>query len=104
VSAGLGKNMYIFCDEKDLKKILNLMKRTPHLVLLGGMINEQLFTRTGVQNYANMDSLDDLRGQLVATLNQQLASLTNTLSLPITNLSQSLSQYAKSETGQETKS
>ncbi len=80
------------------------MKRTPHLVLLGGMINEQLFTRTGVQNYANMDSLDDLRGQLVATLNQQLASLTNTLSLPITNLSQSLSQYAKSETGQETKS
>ncbi len=67
----------------------------PHLVLLGGMINERLYTRSGIQEYVKMPSLDDLRAQLVASLNMQLASISTTLSTPISNLSQSLSQHAK---------
>ena len=95
ISTGHGKNYYLFCDEQKLQKNLNLIRKMPHLVLLGGMINERLYTRNGIQEYVKMPSLDDLRAQLVSSLNMQLASITTTLSTPISNLSQSLSQHAK---------
>lgn len=61
------------------------------------MINERLYTRAGIQDYAKMDSLDTLRGQLCGTLNMFLASIPETLSSPINSLSQALSQYSKPE-------
>ena len=70
----------------------------PHFVLLGGMINGTLYTRNGILNYAKLPSIDDLRSQLVALLNMQLASLPQTLDFPIQHLSLSLKQHAESST------
>ncbi len=61
----------------------------------GGLIKDRLFTHDGVHAYAKLDNIDALRGQLCATLNQQLASLPNTLSTPVSNLSMSLTQLSK---------
>ena len=69
----------------------------PHLVLIGGMIDQRLYTRNGIQSYIKMASLDDLRAQLVASLNLQLASLSTTISTPVSNLSQALTQHTKQD-------
>ncbi|CAF0745175.1 unnamed protein product [Brachionus calyciflorus] len=97
VNTGLGRNVYFFFKEENLKKNLALFRRMPHFVLLGGMINQQLYTRNGIQDYAKLEDLDTLRGQLVGTLNMCLAQVPNTLSSPISSLSQALSQHSKPE-------
>lgn len=114
VNTGLGRNVFLFFKEDQLKKNLTLMRRMPHFVLLGnfdlkilvkkilyefhkgGMINQKLYTRSGIQDYAKLENLETLRGQLVGTLNALLAQVPNTLSAPINNLSQALSQHSKS--------
>ena len=65
------------------------------------MINERLYTKQGIQDYLNMGDLDTLRGQLVGFLNQQLASIPNTLSMPINSLSLSLEQHSKQDKKQD---
>jgi len=61
------------------------------------MIHGRLFTRNGIQNFVNMPNLEQLRGQLLSNLNEHLSSISNTLSTPINNLSQLLTQHAKSD-------
>ena len=65
------------------------------------MINEKFYTKAGIQNYIDLIDIQTQRGQLVATLNHQLASITNTLSAPIQNLSLTLHQHSKSEDTQD---
>jgi hypothetical protein len=67
------------------------------------MINEKLYTRTGIQDYHKLGDLDSQRGQLVATLNHSLSSISYTLSAPMQNLSLSLDSYAKSDDKDEDK-
>ena len=83
VESGVGKNHYFFCDQADLRKNLALLKRMPHLMLLGGLIHDRLVTRNGVLAFADMEPLDIQHGQLSNTLNQFLAATVNTLSAPI---------------------
>ena len=64
---------------------------------IGGLINQRLYTREGVQAYSKLPNIDDLRGQLCALLNQQLATLPNTIAMPIQSLSQALSQISQPE-------
>ncbi|RNA24251.1 charged multivesicular body 1a [Brachionus plicatilis] len=97
VSTGLGRNVYFFFKEEVLKENLKMMKKMPHFVLLGGMINHQLYTRSGIQRYSELGDLENVRGQLVGTLNTALSQIPNTLSTPISNLSQALSQHSKPE-------
>ena len=98
VENGLGKNLYLFCDEKNLKKNLTTIRKIPHITLLGALLNNQyLMTRSGIQDYANMPDLDNQRGQLVGMLNSHLASITTTLSSPTARLSMLLDQHSKSD-------
>ena len=55
-------------------------------------------TRNGVLNYDKLDDIDTLRGQLVATLNHQMSSLSTTLTSSQQRLSQALEQHSKPET------
>jgi hypothetical protein len=61
------------------------------------MINERLMTRADILNYVKLDSLETMREQLCAILNNQLASITNNLTLSQLSLSQALEQHSKSE-------
>lgn len=59
------------------------------------MINQQLYTRSGIQRYSELGDLQTLRGQLAGTLNMALSQIPNTLSVPLNSLSQALSQHSK---------
>lgn len=59
------------------------------------MINQHLYTRSGIQRYAELSDLQTLRGQLVGTLNTALSQIPNTLSTPLNNFSQALSQHSE---------
>lgn len=59
------------------------------------MINQQLYTRSGIQRYSELSDLQTLRGQLVGTLNTALSQISNTISAPLINFSQALSQHSK---------
>ncbi len=96
VNAALGKNYYLFCQEKHLNKNLILLRKMSHLILLGGMIHGELMTKSGVLSFTQMGDLETQRGQLVATLNHQLSSLSNNLTNSTRSLSQALEQHSKS--------
>ena len=68
-----------------------------YLLFTGGMIHDRFYTRDGVQAYAKLPSIDELRGQLCALLNHQLALLPNTIKAPINSLSGSLKQISEPE-------
>lgn len=38
ISTGLGRNVYFFFKEENLRENLKLMKKMPHFVLLGNLI------------------------------------------------------------------
>lgn len=96
VNAALGRNYYLFSQEKSLKKNLLLLRKMNHLVLLGGMIHGELMTKASVMAYIQMDDLDTQRSKLVATLNHQLASISTNLTSSTQSLSQALAQHSKS--------
>lgn len=100
VNNAIGRNLYLFSKEENVKKNLKLFKKMPHIVLLGGIINDTLMTRNGVLNYAKLDDIDTLRGQLVGMLNQQMNSLSTTLTSSQQRLSQALDQHASPETSE----
>lgn len=62
----------------------------------GGLIHDRLFTRSGVQEYANMESIETLHAQLSHSLSQAVASTANLLVAPTTSLVQALQQHVKS--------
>lgn len=64
------KSCIVFAPEPRLQQLLRIAKRTPQMVLLAGLIEERLLSRTQLTELAAMPSLDVARAQLVAVLQQ----------------------------------
>jgi hypothetical protein len=97
VNTGLGRNIYLFVKkEESLNQLLKNLRKMPHLVMLGGLIGDRLYTRNGVMEYAKLD-LQTLRGELCGILMQNLSSSTSTIMSPIEAFSMTLKQIVDSK-------
>lgn len=97
VNNALGRNWYLFSDEASLSKNLKLLKKTAHLNLLGGIVNDKLMTRNDILNYDRLDDIESTRGQLLSILNHHQTGLSRALTTSQERLSQALEQLANPE-------
>jgi hypothetical protein len=80
---------------------LTIIRKIPHLNLLGGLINDHLFTKNGIEEYIKLGDLDNVRGQLLSTLEYNIQTLTQTLDNPVLQFSQALDQISKQDVNKE---
>ncbi|KAK2147588.1 hypothetical protein LSH36_546g01022 [Paralvinella palmiformis] len=91
-------NAYVVSPDVDISRVIKLTHKMPELILLGGLVNDQLFTREGLQRYAKLPDIDVLRGQLVAVLNATPSRTKSLLEHHQQTLSRNLDQYVKDNT------
>ncbi|KAL5006124.1 hypothetical protein ScPMuIL_017282 [Solemya velum] len=75
--------------------MMKILRRTPELVVLGGLVEDRLLSRQDLQMMSKLPKLDIMRAHLVHTLNTALSN-TNTLVMSHQKtLSSHLDQYIK---------
>lgn len=62
------KNCIVFSPEENLNKLQKIVRKVPQIVLLAGIVQGRLMSKTEMVNYAALPSLDVARAQLAAIL------------------------------------
>lgn len=97
------KNCVIFSPEQKLPQLLKICKKIPQLMLLAGIVEQRLMSKTELTNFAAMPSLEMARAQLVAVLQQAGGNnVVSSLQAHQTNLCGSLDAYVTQETATTT--
>lgn len=97
------KNCIIFSPEQKLSQLLKICKKIPQIMLLAGIVEQRLMSKTELSNFAAMPSLEMARAQLVAVLQQAGGNnVVGTLQAHQTNLCGSLDAYVTQETEAKT--
>ncbi len=84
-------------DPTSLASLLASTKSEPKLHLLGGLIDNQLFTPKGLSNCAALPTVEVLRGELVGLLRLPSVSMAQALQANSQKLSSLLSQITDSQ-------
>lgn len=92
-----GKNCVVFSTEQKLPALLKISRRIPQMVLLAGVLEERLMSRTQLQDFAALPPLDVARAQLVGVLQQAAGNqIVQHLQAHQTQLCAALDAYAAS--------
>lgn len=89
--------MLIVKEDVDLKSLIQLEGKMPGFLMMCAFVEDRIIRKDEILAYSQSGSLDDVRAQLSATLNQGLASLPSHITHPVTLLSLVLDQYVKRE-------
>lgn len=63
------KNCFVFSAESKPAKVLAITKKIPQMILLAGIAENRLLSKTQIVDYANLSDLTTCRAQFVAVLN-----------------------------------
>ena len=89
-------NQYsVFGKEVNVGKLLDLYKKTPEIVLLGGVVYDRILSKEQLQELRKMPDLDGMRAELCAVLGAPAQRTRSLLSANQENLSRSLGQLVK---------
>lgn len=92
------KNCIIFSPDQKVSQLLKIVKKTPQLTLLAGIVENRLLSKNELVQFAALPPIDIVRAQLVSLLqNAGGNNIVNSLQTHQSNLCQSLDAYAKSE-------
>ncbi len=80
-----------------VKILLKQTKNEDKLMLLGGMVDHQLLSPIGLEQYSKIHSMDVLRQEMTAILSQVQGSVKQTLESPSQRLSMLLEQLPNSK-------
>lgn len=72
--------------ETNLRDMMEIVKKNKYLCMLGGLYHDQLVTVEQLKRYSNLPSIEQLHGELLATLSTQLSSTYHLLQNPINKL------------------
>lgn len=61
-------NGIVFSPDQNLTKLLKTVKKIPQMMLLAGIVEGRLMSKTELQNFADLPSLDIVRAQFAAIL------------------------------------
>ena len=87
-----GPTCIMYCEEPKVKDLVSVTKNEDKLLLLGGVLNNALFTRQDYLDYAKLPSHEELRGQLLSQLMMTSSQVTSLLLRHQRNLLYILSQ------------
>lgn len=88
-------NRIVFSSEPNTKKLLKIAKKIPQMVVLAGIVEGRLLSRTELTKYADLPPLDVVRSHLASTLQQAGgSSLVTLLQANQSQLAASLDAYS----------
>lgn len=85
----------LFSDEWNVGDVLNVLKKTPKMLLLAGSLDDKYMSRSELEDFAKLPDLTTVRAQFVATLNSVGGQLTNHLQAHQTNFARMLDTHAE---------
>ncbi|CAD7079769.1 unnamed protein product [Hermetia illucens] len=89
----------VFSSEAKVARLLRITKRTPQLILIGGIVENTLLSKNEFTNFASMPSLPVAQAQLVSVLNSAAGQIVNNLESHQKSLVNMLDAHAKREDG-----
>ncbi|CAL1545900.1 unnamed protein product [Lymnaea stagnalis] len=88
-------NVYIVSQDNKVKEMVAILRKTPELQLLGGLVENQILSRDMMMNIAKLPPLDVLRGELVSILSASAAKTSRLLGKHQQDLAINLDQLVK---------
>ena len=89
------QNAILFSPQIQVNKLMRLLKKTPEIILLSGIIDGTLMSYQDLINYSKLPSHEMMLAQVSHTLSRVASSITNNLSRPLIELNTNLSLYVK---------
>ncbi|ENN78717.1 hypothetical protein D910_03627, partial [Dendroctonus ponderosae] len=87
-------NMTIFSPEPEIKKLLQVLKKFPQLILLAGIYENRLLSKEDLVKYSKIPNIQAAQSELVHTLNTAGSQLVSSLNRHQTTLVSRLEQRA----------
>ncbi|KAH9498136.1 YmL10 [Bulinus truncatus] len=87
--------VYIVSNENKVAELVSILRKTPELQLLGGLVENNILSREVMLNYAKLPPIDVLRGELLTILTSSVSTTSRLLPLPPQQLSNSLTQLTQ---------
>ncbi|CAG2241222.1 MRPL10 [Mytilus edulis] len=98
----IGSNVYVVCPEPKVKEALKILKKIPDFIVLGGLVENSLYSKDGLTHYSQLPNIEQLRGELVSVLNMAAGGKTHSLlESHQQTLCRNLTQYVKQKTDGE---
>lgn len=89
------KNCIVFSEEAKIGQLLKIVKKTPQLILLAGVVEARLLSKNEMVNLSKLPNLTTARAQFVGVLNSVGAGLVGNLQSHQSNLCNLLDVHAK---------
>ncbi|XP_048416756.1 large ribosomal subunit protein uL10m [Stegostoma tigrinum] len=93
----IGHNIVIVSKEPKAKELLQTVRNTTQISLLGACIEDVLFSRQGVVNYSRLPGMQIIRGEIVSGLTLMTSQTCQLLQSGPAHLTALLEQYVKQQ-------
>ncbi|CAD5122946.1 DgyrCDS11341 [Dimorphilus gyrociliatus] len=92
------RNVFVFPEnESQLSDIIKVTKTLFTIHLLGGVINDTIYTKAGIVDYSQLPTIDIMRAQLLQTLNKLQGQTISNLQYHVSGISSSLKHLSERE-------
>jgi len=100
----VGSTCYLCSKDLQVAKLLKLLKKMPTHILLGGMVQGRLLTRSQLAWCSTLPDISILRAELCSILSSSSSNISQSLMHHQQNLSQSLATLASSDSSSQSDS
>jgi len=91
----VSSNAYIASEKNMLPELVSILRKTPELVLLGGLVENRIMSRDDILKVVKLPPLDIMRGELLAILSASASKTSRLLGKHQQELSVNLDQLIK---------
>ncbi|XP_030077403.1 large ribosomal subunit protein uL10m [Microcaecilia unicolor] len=92
-----GHNLLVVSQEVKAKEMLQVLRRTPHIHLLGACIENTIFSKQGVVNLAKVPSMAAIHMEVVSSLTLMLSETCSLMTKSPVYVTALLEQYVKEQ-------
>ncbi|XP_019646567.1 PREDICTED: 39S ribosomal protein L10, mitochondrial-like isoform X1 [Branchiostoma belcheri] len=93
----VGKNLYAHSLKPQVTQLLKVLKVTPQVNLIGGLVDGLLMSKSDMEHYAQLPSMEQCRGEVVSILSAEAGQTSQLLLSPLQQLSSHLQQISSTE-------
>lgn len=88
-------NCMLFSNEWNVSDVLKVLKKTPKVLLLAGVLGDRYMSKNELEHFASLPDIGMVRAQFVATMESVGGQLTNHLQAHQSNLAYMLDAHAE---------